>query len=104
MHCYLCVVSFQWWKSTSNRDVSDRPVFGMILSRRPNYYWYITRGPFTTNWKCRGLKIRNQVYLTVFQIHSSKDSGSTLKIDLGLSVPQLKPGLPYFLSPHLYSE
>ena len=33
-----------------------------------------------------------------------KDSGSTLKIDLGLSVPQLTPGLPYFLSPHLYSE
>jgi protease-4 len=33
-----------------------------------------------------------------------KNPGTTLKIDLGLSVPQLKPGLPYFLSPHLYSE
>jgi len=33
-----------------------------------------------------------------------KDPGATLKIDLGLSVPQLKPGLPYYLSPHLYSE
>ena len=33
-----------------------------------------------------------------------KDPGTTLKIDLGLSVPQLKPGLPYYLSPHLYSE
>ena len=33
-----------------------------------------------------------------------KDPGTTLKIDLGLPVPQLKPGLPYFLSPHLYSE
>jgi|TARA_B100001971_G_scaffold179167_1_gene174494 protease-4 len=33
-----------------------------------------------------------------------EDPGTTLKIDLGLSVPQLKPGLPYYLSPHLYSE
>jgi protease-4 len=33
-----------------------------------------------------------------------KDPGTTLKIDLGLSVPRLKPGLPYYLSPHLYSE
>ena len=33
-----------------------------------------------------------------------KDPGTSLKIDLGLSVPQLKPGLPYYLSPHLYSE
>ncbi len=34
----------------------------------------------------------------------AKDPGVSLKIDVGLSAPQLKPGLPYYLSSHLYSE
>ena len=29
---------------------------------------------------------------------------TTLKVDLGLNVPQLRPGIPYYLSMHLYSE
>ena len=34
-----------------------------------------------------------------------EDTGSaTLKVDLGLDIPQMRPGVPYYLSTHLYSE
>ena len=29
---------------------------------------------------------------------------TTLKVDLGLSLPQIKPGVPYYLSHHLYAD
>ena len=29
---------------------------------------------------------------------------ATVKVDLGLDIPQLRPGVPYYLSTHLYSE
>jgi protease-4 len=33
-----------------------------------------------------------------------KNSGTTVKLDLGLDLPKLKVGMPYFLSPHLFDE
>ena len=35
---------------------------------------------------------------------NSKPGETTLKVDLGLSLPQIKPGVPYYLSHHLYAE
>ena len=33
-----------------------------------------------------------------------KNSGTTVKLDLGLDLPKLKVGMPYFLSRHLFDE
>jgi protease-4 len=33
-----------------------------------------------------------------------KNHGTTVKLDLGLDLPKLKVGMPYYLSPHLFAE
>ena len=31
-------------------------------------------------------------------------AGTTVQVDLGMDLPRLRPGVPYYLSSHLYAE
>ena len=31
-------------------------------------------------------------------------AGTTVQVDLGIDLPRLRPGVPYYLSSHLYAE